>query len=178
MVSKLIIIILIRQTNSEKLPASYNEDSTDASVIVFKSVCLELGTNLGEHVMNRILSHLKASLSSVYVEQTCTTEGIVENSLILSVGNSSNSLSLISNEDLDLLPFESFQIRGKRYNGSKVVLGCNGRPLDPNRHRNITFNKETVHYGAVVSAYACLELLGYAFLHPLSVYIPFSGVNW
>ena len=29
-----------------------------------------------------------------------------------------------------------------------------------------------MHYGAVLGAYASLELLGFAFLHPLQAYIP------
>lgn len=161
-----------------RLFASYLDDgfgSTQWHLIRFKTVCLEVGTNLGEHVVQRIISHFKSTKSTLYVEQFCVSNKSTmgDNYLILSLGNATHSLLFIPNEEVNMLPYESFQIRGKSYNdNNKVILTCNGRPLDPNRHRNISFNKEAVHYGAVVSAYACLELLGFAFLHPLSAYIP------
>lgn len=66
---------------------------------------------------------------------------------------------------------ESYQIVSGDINGT-FALACNGRPLDLDRHHNVSFNKLTVHYGAVLAAFVCLEKLGFAFLHPLQPYIP------
>ena len=39
------------------------------------------------------------------------------------------------------------------------TLACNGLPLDSTRHTNISFDKEAIHYGAVLAGYVCLERL-------------------
>jgi hypothetical protein len=66
---------------------------------------------------------------------------------------------------------ESFFIHSLIYKNIPTIL-CDGLPSDDIRHPNISFNKLEVHYGAVLSSFVCLELLGYAFLHPLEPYIP------
>lgn len=73
--------------------------------------------------------------------------------------------------DMTDLPPESFRITGGAVKQT-FFLACNGLPIDPDRHTNVSFDKDAVHYGAVVAAYACLEKLGFAFLHPLEPYIP------
>ena len=55
---------------------------------------------------------------------------------------------------------------------SIFLIASNGLPLDMNTHLNVSFNKQAVHYGALVGAYAALELVGFGFLHPLEPYIP------
>jgi len=104
--------------------------------------------------------------------------------LILSLGNTEYSLSKIPQAQLISLPAESFQVQFDRLivdslltttiHGSMPIyyLVCNGLPLNPTTHTNVSFNKQHVHYGAVVCAYDALERLGYAFLHPLEPYIP------
>lgn len=37
------------------------------------------------------------------------------------------------------------------------TLVCNGLPLDSTRHTNISFDKDAIHYGAVLAGYVCLE---------------------
>ena len=54
------------------------------------------------------------------------------------------------------------------------ALISNGLPLSSETHRNTSLNKDLVHYGAVVGAYAALEALGFGFLHPLEPFIPSS----
>eukprot|EP00981_Chlorochromonas_danica_P003550 scaffold659_cov192-Ochromonas_danica.AAC.63 len=52
------------------------------------------------------------------------------------------------------------------------MMTVNGLPLSDHVHKNVSFNPQAVHYGAVVGSYALLELLGFAFLHPLEPHIP------
>lgn len=52
------------------------------------------------------------------------------------------------------------------------MMISNGRMLDDHIHKNLSFSRDFIHYGAVLGAYASLELLGYAFLHPLQPYAP------
>jgi hypothetical protein len=100
--------------------------------------------------------------------------------LILSLGNTDYSLSKIPQSRLVSLPAESFQIQFDRFEGSPTLnestsiyyLVCNGLPLNSATHTNVSFDKQHIHYGAVVCAYDALERLGYAFLHPLEPYIP------
>jgi hypothetical protein len=54
----------------------------------------------------------------------------------------------------------------------------NGLPLDSHRHQNISFDRNQVHYGAVLGAYASLELLGFVFGHPLDPYRPDAIGIW
>ena len=119
---------------------------------------------------------------------TTTTEQCSDmtrgSTLILSLGNTEYSLSKIPQSQLVSLPPESFQIQFDRFEGSPTIniningsapiyyLACNGLPLNPTTHTNISFDKQHIHYGAVVCAYDALERLGYAFLHPLEPYIP------
>ena len=42
--------------------------------------------------------------------------------------------------------------------------------------REYAIDLNAVHYGAAVGTYSVLELLGFAFIHPLDPYIP-SGLN-
>ena len=63
--------------------------------------------------------------------------------------------------DEDRQPYENFPI-----------LVSNGLPLDELTHTNISFDKQEVHYGAVTGAYASMELLGFAWLHPLEPHTP------
>eukprot|EP01041_Mallomonas_annulata_P004772 gene4772-9496_t len=139
----------------------------------FERVFIEFGTNLGEHVKMRVITHLKAAgVEIINGSVPNQIEPIPFNSLILTIGNVSKSL--IPSSALDSLPYESFVVISKIFQNNTAILACNGRPLDPHKHTNVSFNKDTVHYGAVLSTYVCLEKLGFAFLHPLSPYVPSS----
>ena len=128
-----------------------------------------------------VLSDDEGDSCSSYTEQ-CSDAPLMTrgNTLILSLGNTDYSLSKIPQSRLVSLPAESFQIQFDRFEGSPALNGsapiyylvCNGLPLNPTTHTNVSFDKQHIHYGAVVCAYDALERLGYAFLHPLEPYIP------
>lgn len=125
------------------------------------------------------------SCNSTTTTEQCSDAPVMTrgSTLILSLGNTEYSLSKIPQSQLVSLPAESFQIQFDRFEGSPTIningsvpiyyyLVCNGLPLNPTTHTNVSFDKQHIHYGAVVCAYDALERLGYAFLHPLEPYIP------
>jgi len=128
-----------------------------------------------------VLSDDEGDSCSSYTEQ-CSDDPVMTrgSTLILSLGNTDYSLSKIPQSRLVSLPAESFQIQFDRFEGSPNLNGsapiyylvCNGLPLNPATHTNVSFDKQHIHYGAVVCAYDALERLGYAFLHPLEPFIP------
>lgn len=142
----------------------------------FSHVFTSFGKNLGDRVQNRIQAHLR-SINGLIVHpiSSISIHNWDSNCIILSIGNTSIQNNLYNLKDL-ILPHESFKItvsRDHEYNSfCKYIIFADGMPLNPDNHRNVSFNKNRVHYGAVVSAYATLELLGFAFLHPLHPYIP------
>lgn len=134
---------------------------------VFYRVYVEFGQNIGNHVRNRILLHLQ-SVDDLLVrdvtldtaeERVLLIEEDVDQYLILALGNSTTSLELITPSEIAQLQPEGFRIVSKE-DARGFILAGNGRPLDYNTYKNVSFNKDEVHYGAVVSAYASLELLG------------------
>ncbi|RYG67560.1 hypothetical protein EON64_07170, partial [archaeon] len=97
------------------------------------------------------------------------------NTLIVSLGNASLSQTLLPEATLSRLPKESFTwklLPTPEYGTSFFLLVSNGLPLSDETHKNVSFDIHRVHYGAVVSAYASLEALGFAFLHPLEPVVP------
>lgn len=149
----------------------------------FKRMVIQIGTNIGPHVRQRILSYVN-SIPDISVEQSKSVgwnaKEIDElskfpgNQLLLAVGNASWSNEYIPSGVMSSLHPESFHILFKPVtpNSRTYILASNGSPLDFETHRNVSFDKARVHYGAVVGAYAALEELGFAFLHPLEPYIP------
>lgn len=143
----------------------------------------EFGGNLGYHVPDRVKSHFQ-SIPEVQVRDYLSYNRFTgnfshqkaEECLILSFGNGSLSRSLIPSFELSSMPEESFRViitETHSYSAScKYLVAANGLPLRPDTHENVSFNKDDVHYGAVVATYAALESLGFAFLHPLKPYIP------
>lgn len=135
---------------------------------IFYRVYVEFGQNIGNHVRKRILRHLHSvddllvrdvTLSTAE-ERTIMIEQDFDQYLILALGNSTTSLELIPFHEVTALQPEGFRIVSKEDDERGFILAGNGRPLDYNTHKNVSFNKDAVHYGAVLSAYASLELLG------------------
>ena len=134
---------------------------------IFHRVYVEFGQNIGNHVRKRILRHLHSVDDLLVSDITLSTaeERIVmigqdfDQYLILALGNSTTSLELIPLYEVASLQPEGFRIVSKE-DARGFILAGNGRPLDYNTHKNVSFNKDAVHYGAVLSAYASLELLG------------------
>ena len=155
------------------------------SAIVFRNIYVKFGVNVGEGVKHSITHHLR-QVRLLKVHQL--TDQIIDNTflntiqdlsngrpLLLLIGNSTESLNIISNNELNKLEPESFKIVSTLlYDDTIPTLACNGLPLDYNRNRNISFSKDRISYGAVLSAYVCLEHLGFAFLHPLEPYYPYQ----
>ena len=149
--------------------------------LLFDRVYVEFGTNIGPHVSTRIRQHLESvpQVRNVYESSTLHHMDwpiLMENesmgALFVSFGNATTSLQLIPVEQVQQLDHEGFRMVGEFRSSGIMVIGSNGRPLDPTQHTNVTFNKDSVHYGAVVAAYAVLERLGFGFLHPLDSYTP------
>ena len=137
----------------------------------------EFGSNLGKHVPAQILMHLRSveHLQVLPLVKRFTTKGNEDvnelNALILSLGNATLALKFVPINST--LKADSFRLRFLRTTHMGLsVLTSNGLPLDAVTHRNISFSKDAVHYGAVVGAYAALETLGFAFLHPLEPHVP------
>jgi hypothetical protein len=148
-----------------------------AGVVQIKTIYYEFGANLGQHVPQQVLSHLER----LDVELLPTSElGITSRpsaeALVLSLGNASLALqhAPLPND----LPFESFRLallpidQTQGHGVPLALLAANGLPLSPHTHTNVSFDKNHISYGAVVGSYAALELMGFAFLHPLEPFAP------
>lgn len=146
----------------------------------FHIVHVELGLNLGSHVRARIkkLLALVPGIKELHYHHRFNSGSIANsnlNTIVLSLGNASLSLKMLPEEELDRLPRESFVwkfLPAPEYGENAHCLVSNGLPLSDKTHTNVSFDIYRVHYGAVVSAYASLEALGFAFLHPLEPIIP------
>jgi hypothetical protein len=162
--------------------ASDRGEVHDSCHLYFKRAVVQLGSNIGMHVQNRVLSYLE-TVPGVTVERSTVqkwnpkefhSRSLEGNLLVLSLGNTSWSRELIEGNIMNSLPSESFHLsfRQLQPKSRTYILASDGTPLDTNTHRNVSFDKLRVHYGALVGAYAALEELGFAFLHPLEPHIP------
>jgi len=171
--------------------------------IYFTDVYIDIGDNIGNHVANQIRNHLKNieyiqlhefsewieqghGKSKEEIENEISLDNNMNNNydqlknstLLLSIGN-----TLLTSDYLSLsnMKPESFRIISNVYDNNKIglsVIVTNGLPLDSHRHQNISFDRYDVHYGAIVGAYATLELLGFVFGHPLDPYRPSTLGIW
>jgi hypothetical protein len=83
-------------------------------------------------------------------------------SLVIAIGDSSLARELIPAAEHAALAPEAFVVRsGKR--GDATLLAADGKPAKHHPHGNL---------GALHGAYALLEELGFAFLHPLAPVVP------
>ena len=135
---------------------------------LFVRVYVEFGQNIGSLVRKRVLHHLD-SVEDLLVrditsystpQRNALIQSEANQLLILALGNSTLSLQLIPQSEVSALQPEGFRIVSKVDSTGFITLAGNGRPLDGNTHRNVSFNKDVVHYGAVLASYASLELLG------------------
>ena len=170
-----------------KISFHYSENK----FITFDILVVEIGSNIGRHVANRIIKHLNSvdntrivylnHLDTSFFEIFQTTfvkklMGKKNKVLLLSLGNTKYATEVAINETLfNSLTPESYIIKFDNlvYDNLNVFsLVSNGRPLDSHIHKNLSFDRNSIHYGAVAGAYAVLELMGYAFLHPLEPHLP------
>lgn len=155
--------------------------------IHFQAIHVEIGANIGHHVQQRIrrlLDAVPGVKEKKFVDNLLIHEhspDLLVNTLFMSFGNASLSQGLLPQDELQKLPKESFQMvfrKSSQYGPSSYVIASNGLPLDEEVHRNLSFSAKDIHYGAVVGAYALLEMVGFAFLHPLQPYVPPSLKVW
>ena len=158
--------------------------------ILFTTIYVKVGKNVGVRVRDNFINLLHRvdslnviditgiDINSVYLNNS--------NSLLLLIGNSTETNELIPQTELDSLEHESYIILSTFYHpviqstttvtnhhvihnshthkvtrtaSAIPTLACNGLPLDSMRHTNISFDKEAIHYGAVLAGYVCLERL-------------------
>lgn len=138
-----------------------------AASLSFTDVRVQFGDNLGEKVPTRVLNYLEASEVPVYMMDDSTAPELTPASLILSLGNASLALR---DMDVTSLPAESFRIKSTIDPSGALLITANGQPIMDAMSPALDVTK--YNYGAITGTYATLELLGFAFLHPLSPYIP------
>jgi hypothetical protein len=131
------------------------------------AVVLQLGSGLAPAVRGRI-EQLVRQVSSrpVAVVSTATNVGpLAPGSLVLSFGDTATTRTLITRTEVANLPSEGFILRSSNTSGV-LVLATDGKPLAPDP---FSLN---VNAGLGFGAYALLEQLGFAFLHPLAPTLP------
>jgi hypothetical protein len=156
--------------------------SNDDRFLFFQKVVPIFGDNMGNHVPKRLLMHLRNVKNTIVTIPEYGSKFSIrsmrsdERTIVISFGNTSLSSRLCSSGDLSSkksVP-ESYRIVVERIPESShsVVLCVDGEPLSIERHSNISFDVNSVNYGAVTGSYAALELLGFGFLHPLQPNAP------
>lgn len=139
---------------------------SDSLAVKFTKVYVEYGSNLGTTVpkrLNYLLGKCGASVNEL------KSDSLVEQGdLILSLGNASLSNQYLS---LESVKAEGFSVLSKSYIAGSTLLVANGKPID-NKNYRFALDVQSVHYGAILSAYVILEHLGFAFLHPMAPIIP------
>lgn len=181
--------------------------------ITFNTIYVKIGSNVGIRVKNNFINLLQRVDSLRVIDITDIDVNSIQllnhgnistssssgsnikdsshhsytNSLLLLIGNTTETNELIPQTELDTIEHESYIILSTYYysndNTTSTVdtnrhashnshptnhktahtaaaiptLACNGLPLDLMRHTNISFDKEAIHYGAVLAGYVCLE---------------------
>jgi hypothetical protein len=147
------------------------------------SVHVCLGANLGPHVSARVLQLLRLVVQEVH-EYDVALEGEgggegpeiegIGPYLVLALGDCPWSRGVLPEVDLAALPSEGFRLV-TRFNTSsgRYAMHSNGQRL-MHGYKSEDVSSTSVSYGAIAGVYHALELLGFAFLHPLSPTIPDS----
>ena len=141
--------------------------STSVAPSSSPAVVLQLGGGLAPAVRDRI-EQLVRQVSSrpVTVVPPATSVGpLASGSLVLSFGDTATTRSLITRTEVASLPSEGFIVRSKDASGV-FLLATDGQPLAPD-----PFSLGP-NAGLGYGAYALLEEVGFAFLHPLAATLP------
>jgi len=125
-------------------------------------VLLHLGPELPAAVRDRFVEHIEAAsaLPVVLVSADEPLADLHPDSLVLAVGDTPSTRELVPEADVEALASEGFVLRSGIVAGASA-LATDGRGLDPDP---FAYTELGVSYGA----YAMLESLGFAFLHPLA----------
>lgn len=127
-------------------------------------VFLVYGDDVDAAVRGRITSLVGSALGKPPQEiaPDALPTSLAADALAIAIGNSSVARSVIPASDLGSLPAESYVLRSAK-RGDGMLLVADGTPAKIRPHGNL---------GALHGAYALLEELGFAFLHPLAPTVP------
>lgn len=141
-------------------------DVEDGDAPAMAAVRLFLGTNVPPAVAERLRLHLEAVATRPVVQATRFAPPYADDTLVLAVGDHPLTRRVIAPLEVEALGSEGFVVRTAEVDGVSV-LAVDGHRLEPDRfgHPNL---------GLAFGAYAALEALGYAFLHPLAPTRPAS----
>lgn len=141
---------------------SYRPDGGSQADAVF----LLTGPDVPNAVSNRIESLLRAASvrEVVRVAPDTMPRPNRPNTLWLAVGNTGLRRELIGDEELSALGSEGYLLRSGMYENTPVLVADgNARSPDPYQHGSL---------GDAFAAFALLEHVGFAFLHPLEPTLP------
>lgn len=144
-------------------------DAADASPeasMAEPAILLQFGDDTNAFVRNRVTELIESAALRPVVEvgPEETVTDVHPSSLVLGFGDCTTVRSLVTEAELQSLGSEAMLVRSGKV-GEAPLLVAAGAPADPE-----TFGLG--NRGASYAAYALLEQLGFAFLHPLSPTIP------
>lgn len=162
-------------------PIAVGADAPPAKVAsqrrLFSRVCVAVGADVGPHVSARVFELLRKTDASVVRmegggDDGCGARDMVSDQLlVLALGNcSAASTHCISPDEVAELSDESFRVKtyeSEQAGSGPVVLACHGRRLS-------AAIDTRVNYGSVSCVYHAMEMLGFAFMHPLAPHAPQS----
>jgi hypothetical protein len=129
---------------------------------------VQFGPDIAQAVRTRIEILLRASTGgrqTVVFTGSYSISGARAGCPILSFGDTQTTRNLIRKAELDSLGSEGFIVRSGVAGGHPTIV-TDGNPPRPDRYRL------GANIGASYGAYALLEELGFAFLHPLQPLVP------
>ncbi len=132
------------------------------------AVVLQIGPDLAPAVADRVRLLLGRGARRPLEERPPTDRavGLAPGSLVVSLGSTAPAIDLAPDADLAPLGSEGFVVRSTVRADGVTVVAARGNPPIPDRHGL------GVNAGLAFGAYAALEALGFAFLHPLAPTIP------
>ena len=145
---------------------AHHEDAGQDVVAAEPTVVLQFGDDIGLFVHNRVAELVNAAATRpvLEIEPEEVPADLHPDSLVLGFGDCATVRSLVPQSESDALVGESMVLRSGKL-GDATLLVADGAPPEPD-----TFGLGNV--GASYAAYALLEQLGFAFLHPLSPTVP------
>ena len=127
-------------------------------------VAVQLGPDVSAAVAAQVTALLtKGSSRPVKVYgPTEALPALGSDSLVLAFGDTTSTRALLPEADVTALPAEGYALRSGTVAGAPALV-TDGQPMAKGGHGNVG-----AHYGA----YALLEQVGFAFLHPLEPTVP------
>ncbi len=150
--------------------AAWGKSCSSASVNENRrwNVVLQNGSDVPPFVGKRIKELLLKvpNVGRVIVRPSSDSFGnLPRRSFIISLGEASGARLLIDDTELANLGSEAFIVRSGEISGRRAIV-ARGNPPVPDRY-NLGVNR-----GVLYGAYALLEKIGFAFLHPFEPFVP------